>query len=136
MAKASDRAPLRELISKYGTRVFLSLLLLLLFFLSFRISALPVAGGHAALSDATQYLLPAVTIASIVLTVFRRFTVAFSIFSGYHVGVALAILGDCPPSSFFFTVLLSILSLAIVGVWLTVLPILFAKWKREQDAND
>ena len=129
----SRLSEIKSLLRRHGLRVFLSLLLLLLFYMSYTISREPVSSGLAAAPTCARYILPVVALLSIVLAVLKRYFTALSLFIGYHLGFAFAIVGAEDSSVAVTTVILTLAAMLLVGVWLEIFSVLLAKWKKEAD---
>ncbi len=121
-------------LTRNGLRIALPLLLLLLSFISYRITILPASSGKTVLVDCARFVLPVITVISVLLSALRRHASAFSLFIGYHVGVFFAFLAGGDTSVFLLTLSLSLITSLLIGVWLEVFSVLLKKWKEEADS--
>lgn len=131
VTKPNRFSRLKVFLKQNGLRILLPVLILLLSLLSYKILILPTGSDLPALSECTRFVLPPIAILAVCAALFRRYCAAFSLFSGYHVGILLTFIGAHDSSSFYLTVFLSLLCSLLIGVWLEVLPLLFAKWKKK-----
>ena len=111
----------RAFLQKYNAQIYIPLLLLILSTMSLLILRKPAAGDILVAEWGTKYLLPAVVLLSVLLSVLKRYFISLSIFIGYHAGLLLAVLGtDAGIEQLGYgkaTVILTLLIFFTVGLW-------------------
>lgn len=126
-------------LKKFRVQILLVLLLSLLTVMSYAILGKAAADSLLLPEWATRYLLLPIALASVVLTVLRRYCASLCLFAGYHAGIVLAIVGTGTGAEqlpYAQTVLFSVLLIAIaVGVWGEVLPTLLRRWRKDADTQ-
>lgn len=126
---------IKAFLRRNGLRIFLPLLLLLLSYMSCTIGREPVSNGLSATSTSARFLLPFVALLSAVGAGLKRYFASLSLFIGYHLGVALALVGTESNATAFLIIAITLATSLLLGAWLEIFSVLFKRWKNEAGQN-
>ena len=101
--------------------------------MSFLICREPAASGLSVAEQCATFVLPIVALLSIASAALNRYFFSLFTFIGYHLGIALAVLGTDREVDALVTAILSLLIFLILGVWAEVFSVLLSEWRKKPE---
>lgn len=117
---------------KYGTRITVPLLLLILSCIGYTICKEPLASGLPVAEKSMKYIFPAIALLSIVASILQRYFLSLLPFIGYYAGLTLALFFTKKAVEADLILWITFSIFCILSVWGEVFSVLLPKWNAER----